>query len=124
MRRVLLSIAPAVARSWLERDRARWRRRLQCVAWVSSPVLPLSICPDDDRMVERATLVVGQRGAPFLDRRTFRYQLQELGAIALVHVVDSTKFQSSSSQPIPLFMLAYELRLMDWMKATSPKATS
>ena len=39
-------------------------------------------------------------------------------------IVLTIKSQSSSSLPIPLFMQGYELRLLTWMKASLPKATS
>jgi hypothetical protein len=39
-------------------------------------------------------------------------------------IAATTASSSSSSQPIRSFMQGYELRLMDWIKASSQKATN
>src|SRR5262249_21011826 len=56
--------------------------------WLLHPRGRRPFAPDHDWIVEVAPFVIGQRGAPLLDRRAFLHELQQFGTVAPIHVVD------------------------------------
>jgi hypothetical protein len=79
-------------------------------------------CPNTDKQQNSKKRL---HGISHLQGEQSRYSTERRHATLLALLPPpQSNLESSSSLPIPLFMQGYGQRLMDWIKASSPKATS